>query len=106
MRPCIPLITMESGDTEQQSLLARVPPINLFRALVHAPSLAARVAALGHALNTQTELSGRDIELIALRCGARLRSDYVVHLHRHVARSLGLDAEQIAAAEGRIPQAS
>ncbi|WP_246038856.1 carboxymuconolactone decarboxylase family protein [Peristeroidobacter soli] len=85
------LIEAGQETEEQRTLLARTPPINLFRLLGHHPPLAARIAALGaQVMNDEVALPARVRELIALRVGRLFGSAYVEGQHRRVAQRLGI----------------
>lgn len=92
-----PLIEAGQETEEQRALLARTPPINLFRLLAHHPVLAARVAALGaQVMNDDVALPARVRELIALRVGRLLGGTYVEGQHRRLAQRLGISDRDIA----------
>jgi alkylhydroperoxidase family enzyme len=91
------LIEAGQETDEQRTLLARTPPINLFRLLGHHPPLAARIAALGaQVMNDDVALPARVRELIALRVGRLFGSAYVEGQHRRVAQRLGIPECDIA----------
>lgn len=84
-----------------RELLGRIPPLNLFRILAHAPTAVRPFVQLGNALLTRGTLDARLRELAILRVGHLAGADYEVHQHEQIARAHGLDAVRIAAcAEG------
>lgn len=91
------LIEAGQETDEQRALLARTPPINLFRLLGHHPPLATRIAALGaQVMNDEVALPARVRELIALRVARLFGSTYVEGQHRRVAQRLGIPECDIA----------
>lgn len=74
------------------------PPLNLYRILPHSEPTARGFLALGRAILNESSLDPQLRELVILRVGALSRAAYEVHQHRRVAASVGLTADQIAAA--------
>ncbi|MDJ0786241.1 MAG: carboxymuconolactone decarboxylase family protein [Myxococcota bacterium] len=95
------LAPLEPTDTETRELLASmmppgIPPIRLFRTLVHSPRVARKLQASN--LLDRGPLSMRQRELAILRTTARCGSEYEwgVHVAFFSAR-VGLDEEDVAA---------
>ncbi|MFC3077753.1 carboxymuconolactone decarboxylase family protein [Phenylobacterium terrae] len=89
---------------EVQALLGHRPPLNLYRALPHSPPSAVGFLTLGSALRRESELSPKLRELVTLRVGVISKAAYEVTQHRRVARSVGMTAEEIAAATREGPE--
>ncbi|MEU6250738.1 carboxymuconolactone decarboxylase family protein [Glycomyces sp. NPDC047010] len=71
-------------------------PINLHRALAHAPALLAPVLDLIHALRFDAAVSRSLRELMICRIGQLEGSEYELAHHLPMAKESGLDAEQVA----------
>lgn len=93
----VPLLTLESATDEQAAFLRRVPPINLFALLAHAPDLGRRLAGLGSSV-MEGDIELR--ELIAIRIGWRLGGGYVMAQHLRVAALCGVKQEIVDLATG------
>lgn len=74
-------------------------PINLHRALAHAPALLAPVLDLIHALRFDAEVSRGLRELMICRIGQLEGSAYELAHHLPMAADAGLDSAQLAALE-------
>lgn len=98
--PRISLVLPPLGSDEQQEFLQKVPPMALFRTLAHAPAVARRLAGLGDAVMMQTTLPPILRELAVLRVAGLIEAPYVLTLHAHLARGLGLSDAEIGAATG------
>jgi alkylhydroperoxidase family enzyme len=75
---------------------AKLPPINVFRALANAPSLAKDFMQYFARLFEPLELDARTERLIVLLTGNLSACEYVWRQNVVVARSLGVTTEQIA----------
>tara|TARA_B100000949_G_scaffold187351_1_gene169837 strand:- start:18 stop:581 length:564 start_codon:yes stop_codon:yes gene_type:complete len=93
----IELIEPGAGTAEQNAFLERVPPINLFKALAHAPEIANAVAQMGGALLYKTGLDAGLREVAILRAAYQAGCDYEVAHHERIALDVGLDEETLAA---------
>src|SRR4051794_13593054 len=89
---------------EQAELLAATlprpdaQPPNLFRTLVHHPTLMKRTNLLAGMFLTRGRLPARDRELAILRVAARTGCEYEYRHHRSIALSCGLSQAAIDAA--------
>lgn len=91
------LVETETATPEQKAFLNAVPPINLFKALAHAPDVALAVAQLGGAILYKTELDGALREIAILRAAHRAQCAYEIFQHERIARDAGVTEEEIAA---------
>lgn len=71
--------------------------LNLFRALMHAPTLAEPWLALGTAMRYQSTLDDRTRELVICQIAARTESAYEWHHHAPLALAAGVREDQLAA---------
>src|SRR6056297_663540 len=92
------LIEGRTGDEEVDQFLADVPPINLFKAMAHAPAVARGVAELGGRILYQTSFDPGLREIAILRAAARAGSDYELAHHRRIGRDVGLTDTEIGEA--------
>lgn len=71
--------------------------LNLFRALMHAPTLARPWFALGTAMRYESTLDDRTRELVICQIAARTGSAYEWHHHAPLALAAGVQQDQLAA---------
>ncbi|WP_374571331.1 carboxymuconolactone decarboxylase family protein [Phenylobacterium sp.] len=93
----LPLIQPGEGDEAQNAFLAKVPPLNLFKALAHAPQAAALTAEYGAMVLYRTALDPKLRELAILRAAHMAGSAYEVGHHERIGRDVGLTGAQLAA---------
>jgi 4-carboxymuconolactone decarboxylase len=94
----IPYHDMAGLPQELTDLIKGRPPLNLYRMLPHAVTIAPGFLAMGRAILTNSALDPQLRELVILRVGALSKASYEVFQHRRVARSVGLSEEKIQAA--------
>ncbi|HEV7652716.1 MAG TPA: carboxymuconolactone decarboxylase family protein [Actinophytocola sp.] len=70
---------------------------NLYRMLLHEPSLATTWLELGNRLRYRGRLDDRTRELVVCRVGARTGSVYELHHHGPLALAAGVDQDQLDA---------
>lgn len=78
-------------------MLAGRPPLNLYRMLPHATSIAPGFLAMGRGILRESALDPKIREIVILRVGMLSDASYEVHQHKRVARRVGLSEEKIAA---------
>src|SRR6476661_6301835 len=93
----IPLATDDELTPELREVLARLPPLNIFRMLANAPANLKTFVDWGLSLLFETELDPRDREIAILRVAHVTRSKYEWHQHAIIARRAGVTEEQMAA---------
>lgn len=97
--PRIPPV--EEPSEEQAELLAKTlmapdgRPMNIFATLSHHPLLLKRVNALGGLFMAHGSHSARDREMVILRAGFRVGSEYEWAQHVVIGRKAGLTDEEI-----------
>lgn len=96
--PRIPYIDLATLRGELAEQIGRRPPVNLYRMLPHAPTIAPGFIRMGLAILQEAELPPRLRELAILRIGTLDRCEYELHHHRRMALTAGLSAEEIEAA--------
>jgi len=93
----LPLASDEAMHPILVGAAAKLPPINVFRALANAPSLAQDFMQYFARLFEPLELDARTERSIVLLTGKLSACEYVWRQNVVVARSLGVTTEQIAA---------
>jgi 4-carboxymuconolactone decarboxylase len=78
--------------------------LNVFRMMMHSPTLAPGVLALGDAVLRHNSLPDPLRELAVVRVGHAYRAAYEIHHHEDIARLVGLGEEAIAAAATGSPE--
>jgi AhpD family alkylhydroperoxidase len=101
--PAIPLPSDEDLTPEQQALLARLPPLNVFRMVAGAPRALKPFMALGSAV-LSSALDARRREIAVLRVAYATNARYEWVQHEQLARNSGVSDSEIAAigAEQRV----
>jgi 4-carboxymuconolactone decarboxylase len=94
----IPYHDMTGLPPELMELIRGRPPLNLYRMLPHAVTIAPGFLAMGRAILTNSELDPQLRELVILRVGALSDARYEVFQHRRVAATVGLSPDKIEAA--------
>ena len=72
--------------------------INLFKVAGNAPNVLSGILALNKALNETIDLTGRQVELVAMLVSALNRCDYCVNVHMQVGKGHGVGKEEMLAA--------
>ncbi|MBL1293960.1 MAG: carboxymuconolactone decarboxylase family protein [Thiotrichales bacterium] len=80
--------------------------INLFKVMGCAPNVLNGVLALNKEIGVSMELSGKEVEQIAMLTSALNRCDYCVNVHMAVGKSVGLSRDDLnSAMEGKANDA-
>jgi alkylhydroperoxidase family enzyme len=87
-------------------LLEGLPRLNIFRMLAGSGASFAPFMALINAYLNEGALDAELRELVILRVGHLCGSEYELHQHRRVSRTLGLSETRIAATAGKLPSAA
>lgn len=93
----IPYFDLDLAPQAYRDLLAGRPPLNLYRMLPHATTIAPGFLAMGRGILRESALNPQIREIAILRVGMLSGASYEVHQHKRVARSVGLSEEKIAA---------
>ncbi|RYE69425.1 MAG: carboxymuconolactone decarboxylase family protein [Oxalobacteraceae bacterium] len=93
----IPYFDLEKAPQEYRDMLAGRPPLNLYRMLPHATSIAPGFLAMGRGILRESALDPKIREIVILRVGMLSDASYELHQHKRVARRVGLSEEKIAA---------
>jgi alkylhydroperoxidase family enzyme len=91
-----PLPEAEWDDELTPFRSASGKPLNIFATLAHHPKLLKRWLVFGNHVLAKSTLPPRDRELLILRTGWRCRSPYEWGQHVVIARTSGLDDDEIA----------
>jgi AhpD family alkylhydroperoxidase len=94
--PAIPLPSDEELTAEHRALLARLPPLNVFRMVAGAPAALRPFMALGGAV-LSTALDARRREIAVLRVAHATNARYEWVQHEQLARNSGVSETEIAA---------
>lgn len=95
--PRIPYFDLQQAPSAITDLLQSRPPLNIYRMIAHATTVAPGFLRLGGALLREAELDAGLRELAILRVGVLSRASYEVHQHKRIARRVGLSEEKIEA---------
>lgn len=93
----IPYPSADDLDPESAALLAKMPPLNIFRMLAGSPGLLRAFTRLGNHILLTSPLDPLLRELAIVRVGLLSGAAYEVHQHDRIARSVGASDELIAA---------
>ena len=92
---------VEHLSDDQREALEGLPPLNIFRTLVHAPKALKGFLAWGnYVLSRRNSLPPREREIVILRIGYLCRSGYEFTQHTRIGQRDGLTMDEI----GRIKQ--
>ena len=87
---------VEQPTDDQRAALEGLPPLNIFRTLVHAPKALKGFLAWGnYVLSRRNSLPPREREIVILRIGYLCRSGYEFTQHTRIGKREGLTAEEI-----------
>jgi len=103
--PTIPLPTDEELTPEHRTLLAGLPPLNVFRMVAGAPRALRPFMALGGAV-LSTALDARRREIVVLRVARATNARYEWVQHEQLARNSGVSDSEIAAVDTEQPVTS
>lgn len=95
----IPYFDMDQAPAAYMELMKARHPLNLYRMLPHATTVAPGFLKMGGAILRENEIDTQLRELVILRVGMLSGASYEVHQHKRVARSVGVSEEKIAALE-------
>jgi alkylhydroperoxidase family enzyme len=96
---------MDKAPAELQELLKVRHPLNLYRMLPHATTVAPGFLKMGGAILRDSALDPQLREIAILRVGFLSKASYEVHQHKRVARRVGLAEAKIAALESEVDSA-
>ncbi|MGH1350518.1 MAG: carboxymuconolactone decarboxylase family protein [Methyloligellaceae bacterium] len=69
--------------------------INLFQIAGNAPNVLKGILALNKSVNRESELTGKQVELVAMLVSALNRCDYCVNVHMQVGKGQGLSESEL-----------
>jgi 4-carboxymuconolactone decarboxylase len=101
----IPLPSDDELDPKQRELLAKLPPLNVFRMVAGAPAAVRPFMALGRAV-LSTALDPRRREMAVLRVAYATGARYEWVQHEQLARNVGVSDAEIDAIGSEDPVAS
>ena len=95
----IPYFDIELAPDVIKEQLKTRKPLNIYRMLAHATTVAPGFLMMGRGLLRESELDPKLRELAILRVGILSGAGYEVHQHKRVAASVGVTEAKIAAIE-------
>ncbi|OKO74273.1 carboxymuconolactone decarboxylase family protein [Bradyrhizobium sp. AS23.2] len=95
----IPYFDMDQATPELQELLKIRRPLNLYRMLPHATTIAPGFLKMGGAILRDSAIDPVLREIAILRVGFLSKAAYETHQHKRVARNAGISDTKIAALE-------
>ncbi len=95
--PRIPYPDESKLDADSKALLEKLPALNLFKMLGHAPHLLGPVVGLGSAFLQNGKLAPVTRECVILRVGYRSNASYETYQHERMGREAGMSEELIDA---------
>jgi alkylhydroperoxidase family enzyme len=98
----MPYIDPEQVHWLARDMMLRRPGRNLHRMLAHTPRVGDAFTRLADALRHEGELDPELRELVMLRVGNRLKSEYEVRAHTRIAKGVGVPDDKIAGLAGDI----
>jgi 4-carboxymuconolactone decarboxylase len=101
----IPLPSDDELDPEHREMLAKLPPLNVFRMVAGAPAAVRPFMALGRAV-LSTALDPRRREIAVLRVAYATGAPYEWAQHEQLARNVGVSDPEIRAIGSEDPVAS
>lgn len=93
----IPYFDIELAPDVIKEQLKTRKPLNIYRMLAHATTVAPGFLMMGRGLLRESDLDRQLRELAILRVGALSGAGYEVHQHKRVAASIGIPAAKIEA---------
>ncbi len=98
----IPYVDTETAHWLARDMMLRRPGRNLHRMLAHAPRVGDAFTRMADALRWEGSLDPVLRELVMLRIGMTLKSEYEVRAHTIIARRVGVPDDKIAGLAGDI----
>jgi len=95
----IPYFDIELAPDVIKEQLSTRKPLNIYRMLAHATTVAPGFLMMGRGLLRESELDPQLRELVILRVGILSGAGYEVHQHKRVAASVGVSEAKIVALE-------
>lgn len=102
----IPYFDMDKAPAELQDLLKVRHPLNLYRMLPHATTVAPGFLKMGGAILRDSAIDPVLREIAILRVGFLSKATYETHQHKRVARNVGVSDAKIAALENDQPDSN
>lgn len=93
----IPYYNPETSDEDTNNLIKNLPPLNIFRMLMHAPDAGKDFIRLGGSILLNGRLDPVLREIAIIRTGILCGSGYEVHQHLAIGRRLGMSEVVLAA---------
>ncbi len=91
------LLDAQSAPAEAREMLARLPPLNIFRTMAHGGALLPAFVHFGNFLLMKTKLDPVLREIAIIRVGVLSRAPYEVAQHEKIGRDLGMSAALLSA---------
>jgi alkylhydroperoxidase family enzyme len=95
MQPSIPLPDDADLDAESREILAKLPPLNVFRMWANAPASFRPLVEFAFSLLAKSEFDARKREIAVLRVAHVTRASYEWFQHVIVAKRVGVTDQEI-----------
>ena len=95
--PRIPYPDDSKLDSDSKALLEKLPALNVFKMMGHAPHLLGPVVGLGNAFLQNGKLDPVTRECVILRVGYQSNASYETYQHERIGREVGMDDALIEA---------
>ncbi len=105
MSPSLPLPADEDLPDEARSILERLPPLNVFRAVATVPGSLRPFLQLGGSLLGGPEIDSRNREIAILAVARETEAAYEWAQHEQLGRNAGVSPEEIEAIRAGEPSA-
>lgn len=91
------LLDAESAPPEAREIMAKLPPLNIFRTMAHGGALLPAFVQFGNFLLMKTKLDPVLREIAIIRVGVLSRAPYEVAQHEKIGRDIGMSDVLLAA---------
>jgi len=91
------LLNAESAPPEAREIMAKLPPLNIFRTMAHGGALLPAFVQFGNFLLMKTKLDPVLREIAIIRVGVLSRAPYEVAQHEKIGRDIGMSDVLLAA---------
>jgi len=93
----VPYLDPATAPEGVREMLAKMAPLNVFRALANSPTMFPAFIRLGNAILLKSKLDPILREIAIVRVGILSHASYEVHQHERISRQIGLPEEKIKA---------
>lgn len=91
------LLDVDSAPPEAREIMAKLPPLNIFRTMAHGGALLPAFVQFGNFLLMKTKLDPVLREIAIIRVGVLSRAPYEVTQHERIGRNIGMSDALLSA---------